>query len=298
MRPIRVVVLALLLSAAACSTSSPATASGPLKVVAAENVWGSIASQIGGTRATVTSIITNPATDPHSYEPTPADGRVIATADVVIVNGIGYDAWATNLLAANGGGRTVINAGTVLNVGAGGNPHRWYNPAEVETMAARMAGELSRLDPAGGGYFGAQLARFETAALGDYHALISSIAARYAGTPVGASESIFSMLAPALGLNLITPDPFLRAITQGTDVSAADKSLIDNQIRNHLLRIYVYNSQNSTPDVAAQVKECQASGIPTPAITETLVPATATYQDWQVTQLKGIQAALARATGH
>ena len=292
-------LVTLLIGAAACSTSSPTTsASRTLKVVAAENVWGSIASQVAGNRGSVTSIITNPATDPHSYEPTPADGRTLASADVVIVNGIGYDSWATKLLAANGGGRTVIDVGAVLNVPSGGNPHRWYNPADVQTVAGRMASELSRLDPADAGTFQTQLTQFSTVGLGEYHALITVIHDRYAGTPVGASESIFSMLAPALGVNLVTPDSFLKAITEGTDTSAADKTLIDNQIRNHQIKAYVYNSQNSTPDVAAQVKECQALGIPTPAITETLVPATATYQDWQVKQLQGIQAALARATGH
>ncbi|HEY3811396.1 MAG TPA: zinc ABC transporter substrate-binding protein, partial [Acidimicrobiales bacterium] len=109
------------------------------------------------------------------------------------------------------------------------------------------------------------------------------------------SESIFSMLAPALGLNVLTPYSFLRAISEGTDVSAADKSTIDHQIKTQQIKIYVYNSQNTTPDVQAQLSECKAAGIPTTTITETLTPATATYQDWQTKQLQGILDALNKA---
>jgi zinc/manganese transport system substrate-binding protein len=266
-------------------------------VVAAENFWGSIAGQVGGSHVSVTSIITNPNVDPHSYEPTPADGRAIATAQLVIENGIGYDPWLPRLLAASGGDRAVLNVGQVVGVADGGNPHRWYNPADVQKVIAAYVTQLSTLAPADAVYFQAQATRFNTVDLAAYNSLIAQIKARNAGTPVGASESIFSMLAPALGLNLITPYSFLRAISEGSEVSAADKSTIDNQIKNHLIKIYVYNSQNTTPDVQAQLSECRAEGIPTTTITETLAPASATYQDWQVTQLRGILAALNQAAG-
>src|SRR4051794_8865788 len=100
---------------AGCATSAPSTktsTAAPLRVVAAENFWGSIASQIGGSKVQVTSIIDTPNTDPHDYEPTPADARTIAGAQLVIVNGVGYDPWATKLLAANPvSGRTVLTVG-------------------------------------------------------------------------------------------------------------------------------------------------------------------------------------------
>jgi zinc/manganese transport system substrate-binding protein len=103
------------------------------------------------------------------------------------------------------------------------------------------------------------------------------------------------MLAPSLGLNLITPYSFLKAISEGTDVSAGDKATIDNQIKNHQIKIYVYNSQNVTPDVQAQLTQVRAEHIPYATITETLAPPTSTYQAWQTSQLLGIQAALAKA---
>jgi zinc/manganese transport system substrate-binding protein len=273
------------------------TAGRVIDVVAAENFWGSIAAQVGGTHVRVTSIITNPNADPHAYEPTPTDGRAFAVAQVAIVNGVGYDPWAPELLAADPGRRTVLNVGKVLGLTAGDNPHRWYNPDNVQTVISAYVADLVQLDPADAEYFRAQQTRFDRVDLGPYDRLIARIRATYSGTPVGASESIFSMLAPALGLDVVTPYSFLKAISEGTDVSAADKTSIDNQIRKHQIKIYVYNSQNTTPDVQAQLMECRAAHIPTATITETLAPASATYEDWQTTQLQGILTALNQASG-
>ena len=288
---------------AACTTAaSGAAGSGGrgsvIQVVAAENFWGSIASQIGGRHVHVISIITNPNTDPHSYEPTAADARTIAGAQFMIENGIGYDPWAARLLASDKTSATVLDVGTLLGVPDGGNPHRWYNPSDVHAVIRQITADLSKLDPAAKSYFANQRARFDTVALARYHALIAAIKARYNGTPVGASESIFAMLAPALGLKLITPYSFLKAISEGTEVTAADKLTIDHQISHHLIKVYIYNSQNVTPDVQAQLAEVKASHIPTATITETLVPAAASYQAWQVRELQGIQAALAKAARH
>jgi zinc/manganese transport system substrate-binding protein len=280
------------------SSASGAKSGGVVQVAAAENFWGSIASQIGGTHAHVVSIITNPETDPHAYEPTATDARTLAGAQLVIENAIGYDPWVARFLAADSGHPTVLSVGALLGVADGGNPHRWYNPADVQTVIGQLVRDFQKLDPADSAYFTAQQQRFDTVALAKYDATIAAIKSKYGGVKVGASESIFAMLAPALGLDLITPYSFLKAISEGTDVSAADKQTIDNQINTHEIKIYVYNSQNVTPDVQAQLSEVKAQHIPYATITETLAPATATYQDWQTTQLLGIQAALAEAVGH
>jgi zinc/manganese transport system substrate-binding protein len=286
---------------AACSTANgtdAATTGGRvIQVVAAENFWGSIASQIGGKQVHVVSIITNPNTDPHSYEPTASDAREIAGAQFVIENGIGYDPWTARLLGADNGHQTVLNVGNVVGVSDGANPHRWYNPADVQQVISQLVAGFSKIDPADHGYFVKQRTTFNTVGLRTYHALITAIRHKYAGTPVGASESIFAMLAPALGLKLITPYSFLKAISEGTEVSAADKLTIDNQIKHHLIKIYVYNSQNVTPDVQSQLTAAKAAQIPVATITETLAPPQDSYQQWQVRQLRGIEAALAEAAG-
>ena len=136
-------------------------------VVAAENFWGSIASQLGGDRVQVTSVITNPATDPHDYEPTAADARTMAGAQMVIVNGIGYDPWADKLIAANPvTGRVVLNVGDLVGIKPGGNPHRWYSPANVQQVIAAIVRDYTKLDPKDAGYFAQQKRRFETKGLG------------------------------------------------------------------------------------------------------------------------------------
>ncbi|MBV9315044.1 MAG: zinc ABC transporter substrate-binding protein [Pseudonocardia sp.] len=298
--------LALAMCMTACAAGSPSSSSGPsasgqqgdkvITVAASINAWGSILTQLGGAHVRATSIITDPATDPHTYEPTPADGRIIASSALFVENGIGYDSWAAKTIAASPDpNRVVLDVGQLVGVPEGGNPHRWYSPADVERVADAITADLKKIDPADTAYFDAQRQNFESVGLARYHQLINDIKTRYGGTPVGASESIFSPLAEALGLNLITPASFLKAISEGTDPSAGDKSLIDSQISGHRMKVYVYNSQNSTPDVAAQVAEAKQAGIPVTTVTETLSPATASFQDWQAAQLQDLQAALAQA---
>jgi zinc/manganese transport system substrate-binding protein len=292
------VVALLALAAGGCATTAPHDGAATLTVVAAENFWGSLAAQLGGTRVTVTSVINSPDADPHDYEPTAADARTFATAQMLIMNGVGYDTWATRLAKADPSqGRTVLTVGDLVGAKDGDNPHRWYNPGDVRRVIDQITADLKRVDPADAGYFDSQHDTVLNTNLKAYFAAIDEIKAHYAGTPVGASESIFAMTAPALGLDLRTPPAFLRAISEGDDPTAEDKSTIDAQIRNKQIKVYVYNGQNATPDVQAQVDEAKAAGIPVSRITETLTPAGATFQDWQVAQLDALRQALSQATG-
>ena len=272
--------------------------SGKLQVVAAENFWGSIASQLGGSKVAVQSIIVNPSTDPHSYEPTASDGVALAKSQMAIVNGIGYDAWASKLLAANpSSSRKVLDVGDLLGLVEGDNPHQWYSPSSVRRVVAQIVADYEQLDPKDSAYFDRQRTRFETQGLGEYGRLIAAIRARYAGVPVGYSESIFQPLGEALGLKLLTPYSFAKAIAEGTDVSAADKQTVDTQAQNRLIRVWVYNSQNATPDVQRVNQLARAAHIPITTITETLSPASATFEQWQVAELQNLQQALHQATG-
>ncbi|MFF7602645.1 metal ABC transporter solute-binding protein, Zn/Mn family [Streptomyces mirabilis] len=288
--------------ASACSTAASsetaASSDGPIQVVAAENFWGSVAQQLGGSRVKVTSVITNPNADPHDYEPTAADGRTVATARYAIVNGIGYDAWADKLLAANPDSeRTELKVGDLVGLKPGDNPHRWFSPDDVHRVIEKITADYKKIDPDHAVYFDARRKTFEDKTLAPYNGLISSIKKTYAGTSIGASESIVTPLADGLGLKMLTPESFLDAISEGTDPTAKDKSTIDEDITDKKIKIYVYNSQNSTPDVQAQVKEAKAQGIPVATVTETPTPAGASFQDWQVRQLRAIKQALAEATG-
>ena len=285
---------------AGCGSPEPneEPASGKLRVVAAENFWGSIAAQLGGEKAQVRSIVVNPETDPHGYEPTAADARAMAGARMAIVNGMGYDRWASRLLAANpSGGREVLDVGSLLGLKQGDNPHQWYSPAHVHAVIDRIVADYDKLRPADVGYFARQKRTFETVGLARYDALIGQIKARYAGVRVGYSESIFQPLGEALGLKLLTPYSFAKAIAEGTEVSARDRQTVDRQASSRQIKVWVVNKQNLTPDVQRVSELARAGHIPIVAVTETLSPASAGFEQWQATQLEGLLSALRRATG-
>ncbi len=214
---------------------------GELHVVAAENFWGSIAAQLAGSKASVKSIIVNPAIDPHSYEPTTADGVALAESRLAIVNGIGYDRWASQLLAANPwGARIVLNVGGLLGLREGDNPHQWYSPSSVRRVIAQITADLEQLEPSERTYFKAQQAALETQGLGTYDRLIAEIRKRYQGTPVGYSESIFEPLGAALGLRLLTPRTFADAVAEGNDVTADDTEIVAQQAQRHEIKVWLF----------------------------------------------------------
>ena len=282
---------------AGCATDKPAgNDSARIAIVAAENFWGSIAAQLGGERVSVTSIIASPDADPHDYEPTAADARALASAQYVVENGAGYDPWVAKLLAANPApARRVLNVGELVGVKEGGNPHRWYSPDDVQRVIDQISADYQRLDPAHWAYFDQQKQTYETHGLARYNQLIADIKSKYRGTSIGASESIVTPLTEDLGLRLATPESFLDAISEGIEPTAADKITADQQIKTRQIKIFIFNSQNSTPDVTALVTAAKNRGIPVAMVTETLVPATASFQDWQAAQLEGIQQALSKA---
>lgn len=291
---------ALLVTLVGCGASSTPSGigGGTINVVAAENFWGSIAAQVGGSHVTVTSIIVDPNADPHSYEPTAADARIIADAQYVIVNGAGYDPWADKLLQANpASARKTLNVGDFNGKHEGDNPHMWYNPSYVTAVANKIRDDLKALDPSNAAAFDQSAQTFLTTGLKQYHDRIAAIKAKYSGSPVGATESIFSYLAPALGLNLITPYSYLKAVSEGEDISAADEAAVEQQITQRRIKILVYNSQNTPNNIQRVIDLARSQNIPVTTITETLTPATATFQDWQSSQLQRIETALAQATG-
>ena len=298
--PIAAVALlaAALLALAGCGGGGTTAAGGKVNVVAAEDFWGSIAEGVGGDRVAVTDIITNPAADPHDYEATGSDARAFAGAQVSIVNGIGYDEWASKLLAASPeDSRVEVEVGDVLGLEAGDNPHQWYSPESVHAVIAALVEAFEEADPGHDSYYEERAAEFEKKGLARYNALIAQIKEEFDGTKVGASESIFEPLAPALGLDLVTPDGFMDGIAEGTEPSPSDKTTADHQIEDGEVDLWVYNSQNATPDVKRLDEAAEAAGIPIATVTETLTPEGASFEQWMVRELEGIQAALREGAG-
>jgi zinc/manganese transport system substrate-binding protein len=281
----------------ACSTStSGAGADGRIRIVVAENFWGSIVEQLAGPDADVRSIISNPDADPHDYEPTARDARTIASAQYVIMNGLGYDGWAQKLLDANpASDRSVLNVGDLLGLEAGANPHQWYSPKSVRQFIARVGSDIAKLDPGHRAPYERRVQAYESSGLGEYDRLLADIRRRFAGTPIGASESIVAPWAAGLGLRMITPARFLDAIAEGNEPTRSDKATVDAQIADREIKVFVYNSQNATPDVQRLVDAARRKQIPVTTITETLVPEDATFQAWQVRELRALLDALERS---
>jgi zinc/manganese transport system substrate-binding protein len=300
--PVLAAVLALVAGGSVACGSASDTDTGStgsvIQVVAAENFWGSIAQQLAGSKATVRSIIVNPDTDPHSYQPSAGDARTMAGARFAIVNGIGYDKWASQLLAANPvSGRTVLDVGNLLGLKEGDNPHQWYSPSSVQTVINAIIAAYDRIDPADKAYFATQKKHFETVSLKTYDQLRAQIRQRFAGVPVGYSESIFQPLGQSMALKLLTPNSFAKAVAEGTEISAKDKQTVDSQAQNRLIKVWVYNSQNATPDIQRINTIAKQQHIPIATVTETLSPATLNFEQWQVAELRGLIKALHQATG-
>jgi len=269
-----------------------------VRVVAGENFWGSLVSQLGGVRTQVASIVTDPNADPHEYESNSRDAQAIADAAFVIVNGAGYDDWALKLIAASKSpNQVVLNVAGLLGKGEGDNPHFWYSPYYVNKTVKAMYTDLLAIDPGSATYYAQQYAAL-SASLGVYNTRISTIRAQFAGTRVASTESIFEYLANATGLNLVSPPAFMKAVAEGNDPPAQSVAQFENLIQTGKVSVLVYNAQTVTPLTENIKSMAAAKGIPIVAVTETIQPTDVPFQDWMNSELIFLQNALnAKALG-
>ncbi|HYU62157.1 MAG TPA: zinc ABC transporter substrate-binding protein [Verrucomicrobiae bacterium] len=287
----RVVPAGAILLFTACGSVS-VTPPASIDVVAAESFWGSIAAQLGGSMVSVQSVVTDPKADPHEYESSPNDARAFAEARLVILNGAGYDTWGQKLLDANPSTRrTVLDVSVLVGKKQGDNPHFWYNPAFLTQVADGISEDYRRIDAADTAYFDQRRAEL-TIALEPYTQEIATIKRQRSGTPIGATESTFAYMADALGLNLTTPAEFMEAVAQGTDPPARAVAIFHDQIAQDRIKALVYNLQTSTAVTTNLKSLAAARHIPTVGISETIDPTGLTFQDWQLKQLKSLDAAL------
>lgn len=282
----------LAVGTAACATTEAGHSHGKLAVVAAENTWGSLASQLGGKWVSVTSIITDPNADPHEYESSAVDARDVAEADLVLVNGAGYDEWASKLLAASpSSSRHVLDVARLVGVSTGGNPHIWYDPRYVFEVINAITAEYERLAPAHKSYFARRHAGLE-AGLSSYRQHLSYIKRHFSGEKVAATESIFQYLASYLHLDLVTPYPFMKAVAEGTDPPASAVVTFENQIADRDFKVLVYNVQTVTPLTSSIKAAAAEKGIPVIGVSETIQPPLDTFQEWMVGELDDLTNAL------
>jgi len=281
-------------SARSTSTYSSGSAA-PIQVVAAENFWGSLVSQLGGTKVNVTSIVSDPNTDPHEYESNPANAVAITNAQLVIVNGAGYDTWALDILSAeNTPNQVVLNVQELINQSVTANPHFWYSPYYVNDTVAAMYKDLVKISAADTSYFTQQYATLNASLWQSYMSQEAYIKTHYAGAPVASTESIFVYMANATGLDVVSPTAFMDAVAEGNDPPAASVAQYETLLQggNSSVRVLVYNEQTVTPLTQTIKAEAAQYQIPVIGVTETIQPPSYTFQAWMQGELASLTNAL------
>jgi len=292
--------LFILLFASACggpiSTANGSTTSAPgssktLNVVAAENFYGDVVKQLGGSHVTVLSILSDPNADPHEYESNVQDAKAISTADLVIKNGDGYDAWMDKLLSASpNANRVVLTGSDIADHKLTDNPHVWYGLDNIQTIAQSITNTLKKLDSADSATFDSNLATFKQS-LTPIVQQMNTIKTKYNGTAVGLTETIYLYQTTPMGLNVLTPFEFEKAIAEGNDPPADTVATANNQVKQKQIKVLIYNAQTVTPITTNLQNAAKALNIPIVPVTETM-PIGKTYQSWMTDQLTVLQQAL------
>lgn len=291
--------IALILTAVCAVALRPTAAAGParidgrIEVVAAENVYGNIAAQIGGRYVRVVSLLSSPTADPHLYEPGTRAALAVAHAAVVIENGLGYDDFMPRLAAAAPDRRRMaVSVADVLDAPPASNPHLWEDLPRAPEIAAAIAAALRRADPAHAHAYAAGLDRFDRS-LASVERALRNLRARHAGAGVAYTEPVSGYLLAAAGLRVLTPAAFARAVENGTDPTPESVSQLLGLLRRHAVRVLVVNDQTASP-VTDQVRSAAlTAGVSVVGVSETLPPGLA-YQRWQLDQIRALEAALDR----
>jgi zinc/manganese transport system substrate-binding protein len=262
----------------------------PVKVVAAENFYGDLASQIGGANVAVTSILSNPDDDPHLFEASPETAKALSDARIVIVNGVDYDPWMEKLLGAHKApGRKEILVGALVGHKAGDNPHLWYDPATMKAAAKALVADLAAVDPAHKADYEQGEARFLDS-LKPLDDKIATMRKSYAGQPVTASEPVFGYQAGLIGLK-VRNEKYALAIMNNAEPTPSEVAAFENDLKGRHVKAMLYNAQASEPAVGKLVQLAKDNNIPVVGVSET-EPPNSTYQDWMMGQLNALDKAL------
>lgn len=280
----------LALAAALLGSAVPAIAASPITIVAAENFYGGLAKQIAGPHATVVSILSNPDQDPHLFEADVNTAKALSDARVVIANGADYDPWIDKLLnASKAENRTEIVAADLVGKKSGDNPHLWYDPATMKAVAEKLADELGAVDAAHKADYEANAKKFVDS-LKPLEAKVAEMKRQFAGTPVTASEPVFGYMAGLIGLDMHN-EKFQTAVMNNTEPSPADVAAFEDDLKNHKVKVMLYNSQADDEAVKRLVGIAKLSHVPVVGVSETEPPGK-TYEAWMIGQLNDLDKAL------
>jgi len=289
-----VVVVAVL--AAACSDASSQSgkkSNGVISAVGAENQYSSVIAQIGGSYVHVTAIMSNPNTDPHTFEASPSVAQAVSSARLVVQNGVGYDSFMNTIEAGSASAtRKVVEAQAVLGLPISTpNPHLWYSPKTMPVVAERIAKDLSALDPAHAAYFQQRLAAFNRS-LTPWLQAIAHFKATYPGTPVATSEPVADYMLEAAGARNLTPFPFQADIMNGVDPAPEDITLQNDLFARHKVKVFLYNAQVTDSLTQSLLGIAKNNGVPVVAVYETMPPGF-DYQSWMLAEVRALEKAVA-----
>lgn len=259
-----------------------------ITIVAGENFWGNIASQIAGNQAQVISIISNPNQDPHEYDATAADARNITNANIVIENGVGYDTFMQKILSTTQG-KTVINVGDLAGLAAGDNPHMWYNFSYVTQVTQVLLQDLKKADPTHASEYTNNYNTF-IESLSPLYNLCASINTKYKNTQVISTERVADYMLANCGMTLI-PNDFQKAIEEGNDPSVASVNQFQTALTSHQAKVLIYNEQTVSQSTQQMESLATSEHIPIVGVTETM-PLHTTYQKWMLSEMQSLQKAL------
>jgi zinc/manganese transport system substrate-binding protein len=278
--------------AASAFVIAPALAD-QVKIVAAENFYGDVASQVGGANVAVTSILSSPDQDPHLFEASAETARALADARIVIVNGVDYDPWMEKLLGAHkSSGRKEIVVAQLVGRKAGDNPHLWYDPDAVKAMGKALTAVLDAIDPDHKAEYDKGEAHF-LESLKPLDAKIADMRRKYAGAPVTASEPVFGYQAGLIGLKVLN-EKFALAVMNNAEPGASEVAAFENDLKGRKVRAMLYNAQASEPAAQRLVQMAKDNGVPVVGVSET-EPPNSNYQTWMLGQLDALDAALSGA---
>lgn len=282
-------MLSVAAAAAGCGHSPRDTT---LSAVGIESQYADVIAQVAGPGVRVRAIETDPNTDPHAFEASPAIARSLTTASLIVENGLGYDPWVDRILAASPGSRTVINVGRLLGLPATANPHVWYDPKTMPAVAEAVAAALSAERPAEAAAFQAR-ARAFVASLAPWNEAIGRFKRRYGGTPVAVTEPVADDLLEAAGCTILSPYPLQIAIMNGTDPAPQDVAAEEALLSEHKVKVLLYNRQVTNPLTASFVDLARRNGIPVVGVYETM-PVGYHYRAWMLAEMSALEQAVSR----
>jgi zinc/manganese transport system substrate-binding protein len=287
--------IALLAAACASAAGSAQTASTKvINVIGAENEYASVLGQVGGRYVHVSSILSNPNTDPHTFEASPQVAQEVAAAQVIVQNGLGYDSWIDKMESASPqSGRKVVVVQHVLGLpDSTANPHLWYRPETMPAVARVIAADLSAIQPAHAAYFRARLNAFNRSLQPWLHA-IAQFKARYPGATAANTEPVADYLLTAMGINNLTPFRFQADIMNGVEPAPQDIALENGLFSHHKVKVFLYNEQVTDALTASIRQHATQAGVPVVAVYETMPTPGYTYQSWMLAETRAITQAVA-----